>query len=94
MAPSDRTVHRRAFFLGLIGFVSLQLFEFRDLPLQFVYLETYHYNFRSIRFIPFSLPVTLDPLADRIVRIDLSYGSFHLEPHLAVGSAPSSSAAA
>ena len=41
---------------GLIGSMPLQLFEFSDLPLQFVYFEPCHYNFTLLQTIPLGTP--------------------------------------
>ena len=56
------------YFFGLIHFVPLQFSTFGDLPLQFNYLESCHYNSRIHCPRPFCTPrAPLDPLAgDRI----------------------------
>ena len=56
--------NRRRIFLGLIRFVPLQFSTFGDLPLQFNYLESCHYNSRIHSPRPFCTPrAPLDPLA-------------------------------
>ena len=60
--------HVQGFIKGLIRFVPLQFSTFGDLPLQFNYLESCHYNSRIHSPRPFCTPrAPLDPLAgDRI----------------------------
>jgi len=52
------------FFIGFFGTIPLQFCKFRDMPLQFVYLEKCHYNSVSPSSIPFSTPPAyMDPLS-------------------------------
>lgn len=54
-------IDERVFF----GFVPLQICKFGNTPLQFVYLENYHYNFSPSITMPFSTLLTyIDPLSD------------------------------
>ena len=42
--------------LGLIGFMSIQLSEFTDMPLLFVILESCHCNFTNLQNTPLRTP--------------------------------------
>jgi hypothetical protein len=64
-------------FFGLFGFVPLQFAKVGDIPLQFTYLEIYHYNFKFHWSILFSTsPSHLGPLLGVFVLCVFSYGRF------------------